>query len=68
MVSAGLMTITTNAIPRGRTDLRYELSNDTGALTIQQPVVVQDEVSERAYVSRLWAEDWDSPEDSIYDA
>lgn len=22
---------------------------------------------ERAYVSRLWAEDWDSPEDSIYD-
>lgn len=23
---------------------------------------------ERAYVSRLWAEDWDSPEDSAYDA
>jgi hypothetical protein len=22
---------------------------------------------ERAYVSRLWAEDWDSPEDSSYD-
>lgn len=22
---------------------------------------------ERAYVSRLWAEDWDSPEDSVYD-
>lgn len=22
---------------------------------------------ERAYVSRLWAEDWDSPEDSAYD-
>jgi hypothetical protein len=21
----------------------------------------------RAYVSRLWAEDWDSPEDSLYD-
>lgn len=22
---------------------------------------------ERAYVSRLWGEDWDSPEDSVYD-
>lgn len=22
---------------------------------------------ERAYVSRLWAEDWDSPEDAAYD-
>lgn len=22
---------------------------------------------ERAYVSRLWAEDWDNPEDSAYD-
>lgn len=22
---------------------------------------------ERSYVSRLWAEDWDSPEDAIYD-
>ena len=22
---------------------------------------------ERAYVSRLWAEDWDNPEDAIYD-
>jgi hypothetical protein len=22
---------------------------------------------ERAYVSRLWAQDWDSPEDSAYD-
>lgn len=21
----------------------------------------------RSYVSRLWAEDWDSPEDSVYD-
>lgn len=21
----------------------------------------------RAYVSRLWAEDWDSPEDAVYD-
>jgi hypothetical protein len=23
--------------------------------------------SDREYVSRLWAEDWDSPEDAIYD-
>lgn len=22
----------------------------------------------RAYVSRLWAEDWDSPEDAVYDS
>jgi hypothetical protein len=22
---------------------------------------------ERAYVSRMWAQDWDSPEDSVYD-
>jgi hypothetical protein len=26
-----------------------------------------DEAAMRAYVSRLWAEDWMSPEDSIYD-
>jgi hypothetical protein len=26
-----------------------------------------DEAAMRAYVSRLWAEDWDSPEDAIYD-
>jgi hypothetical protein len=26
-----------------------------------------DEAAMRAYVSRLWAEDWDSPEDSAYD-
>ena len=25
------------------------------------------EPDERAYVSPLWAEDWDSPEDAIYD-
>lgn len=68
MVSAGLMTITTSAIPRTRKDLRYELKNDTGALTINQPVVVEGESSERAYVSRLWSEDWDSPEDSVYDS
>lgn len=27
-----------------------------------------DEAAMRAYVSRLWAEDWDSDEDSVYDA
>jgi hypothetical protein len=26
-----------------------------------------DEAAMRAYVSRLWAEDWDSDEDSVYD-
>jgi hypothetical protein len=26
-----------------------------------------DEAAMRAYVSRLWADDWDSPEDSVYD-
>jgi hypothetical protein len=26
-----------------------------------------DEAAMRAYVSRLWAEDWNSPEDSVYD-
>lgn len=33
--------------------------------------VTTDEVEEqdvRAYVSALWAEDWDSPEDQSYDA
>lgn len=68
MVSTGVMTITTGAIPRERSDLRYELSNHTGAITIQRPMILEDEASERGYVSRLWAEDWDSAEDSIYDA
>lgn len=27
-----------------------------------------DEQLQRAYVSRLWSEDWDSEEDSVYDA
>lgn len=37
------------------------------------PVVAESEFERevdedvRAYVSRLWAEDWDSPEDQIYD-
>lgn len=26
-----------------------------------------DEAAMRAYVSRLWADDWNSPEDSVYD-
>jgi hypothetical protein len=26
-----------------------------------------DEADERAYVSRLWTEDWDCDEDSVYD-
>ncbi len=26
-----------------------------------------DEEAMRAYVSRLWAEDWDCPEDSVFD-
>ena len=28
-------------------------------------MTVDDDI--RAYVSRLWAEDWDSPEDALYD-
>jgi hypothetical protein len=27
----------------------------------------QEDLDLRSYVSRLWAEDWDSPEDSVYD-
>lgn len=27
-----------------------------------------DEAAMRAYVSRLWADDWDSDEDSVYDS
>ena len=30
-------------------------------------VFADDAEAERAYVSRLWAEDWDSPEDAVYD-
>ena len=26
-----------------------------------------DAEAERVYVSKLWAEDWDSPEDAVYD-
>lgn len=29
--------------------------------------VAQEIAAEREYVSRLWAQDWDSPEDSTYD-
>lgn len=29
--------------------------------------VVLEDADVRAYVSRLWAEDWDCPEDAVYD-
>lgn len=31
------------------------------------PGLDDDEEAMRAYVSRQWADDWDSPEDSVYD-
>lgn len=67
MVNAGVMTISSQAIPRRRNDLRYEFSPLTGAITIEQTVVIREDAPERDYVSQLWAEDWNSPEDAIYD-
>lgn len=37
-------------------------------MTVAQPVRIDfDDEMIRAYVSRLWSEDWDSPEDTVYD-
>lgn len=42
-----------------------------GEAAVDDPQLVGVEVAEaeaRAYVSALWAEDWDSPEDRVYDS
>ena len=36
-------------------------------LVLDEAVERLDEKASRNYVSQLWAEDWDSPEDSVYD-
>lgn len=33
----------------------------------ESPVPPTDDELMRGYVSQLWAEDWDSPEDAVYD-
>lgn len=47
--------------PHARERLAHLLYRATGWETFAE------DSAERAYVSRLWAEDWDSPEDTAYD-
>ena len=35
--------------------------------TVDNHMIDHGEDADRDYVSKLWAEDWDCPEDSIYD-
>lgn len=43
-----------------------QAKQDSG-FTWANAVRAADEAAMRAYVSRLWADDWDSDEDSVYD-
>jgi hypothetical protein len=52
MSTATSMTVTVDLA-------RQTVATDTGD---------PDAAAIRVYVSRLWAEDWDSPEDQIYDS
>jgi len=66
MVSQAAVTLTRDSIPAPSVH-RYTVNNSQhGSITVV-PVTVPLDDEERAYVGRLWAEDWDSPEDAIYD-
>ena len=62
--------------PRTTGSSRLVLSTHASATTKGEGVVLAldvaaerlDEAAMRNYVSRLWSEDWDSPEDSVYDS
>ena len=59
-------------MPIGRTELRIQqFRSAEGTLKVSEPshVAVDDHEDEdvRAYLSRLWSQDWDSAEDQIYD-
>lgn len=58
-------TLNRTAIPARRGSSYLFSSGSSNTMTQQ---VTLPEASERAYVSRLWAEDWDSAEDAIYDS
>lgn len=47
--------------PEARTRMASLLESVTGWH------IFPEAAADRAYVSRLWAEDWDSPEDAVYD-
>lgn len=58
-------TLDRNAIP-SRTKATYVLS--AGPSSTVDHITLPIEESERAYVSHLWAQDWNSPEDAAYDS
>jgi hypothetical protein len=49
---------------------RREHSNGTSPSRAERPETHEDHMGnfDASYVSRLWAKDWDSPEDSVYDS
>ena len=55
-------TVPTMGDPTARARMAAAMHELTG-----WAVFAEDDADQRAYVSRLWAEDWDSAEDAAYD-
>lgn len=68
MVSQVLTTITRRSVPTPG-QFVYKLTPPPAGSVTYYPVVVPEDhdYTERDYVTALWAEDWNSPEDAIYD-
>jgi len=59
--------------PVVRTALRQHASREAGHTSellraTDVPTAAVADSDARDYISRLWAEDWNSPEDAVYDA
>lgn len=66
MLGAGVMTVTWNALPSPSARV-YQTAIESAGTTTLRPMILMEEPTERDYVSALWSEDWDSPEDAAQD-
>jgi hypothetical protein len=66
VLSQRMQRLTEGVSPMGDPSARSRIAAALHRLT-GWDVFADDAEAERAYVSRLWAEDWDSPEDAVYD-
>lgn len=55
------------ASSKGVARMEPTIAETAGDRAWHVPAVVTSEQLVRNYVSALWAEDWDSPEDAVYD-
>lgn len=75
LVRTAVSTTSSSRLPRGTTSsatlaplTRFYPTRGRTTILVTGPVVDEGDEDVRAYVSRLWAEDWDSDDDAIYDS